>query len=324
MDRVRRIEMLVRAAEAGSFSKAAAALRLTPSAVSHGIAELEGRLRLRLFHRTTRQLRLTAEGEAVYRRAREIVDRLDELESAAAAPARSGRLTGTLRVGAAIPISRGIIAPRLASFLARHPELRVELLVQNEAQEMHSGGMDLLLRVGPLADSQLVARRLALLRFVACAAPAYLEAAGEPKGPNDLLRHRCLVHKPPFARNPWDEWAFERSGERRRVVVPAALMTDDREALLAAALAGAGVIRVGMFDPGLLASGALRRILSDWSCPGGPTLNALYRRTPGLVPKVAAFLDFAAAALADFDPEGLTLTLARISHHHPHAAPPVA
>ncbi len=92
---------------------------------------------------------------------------------------------------------------------------------------------------------------------------------------------------------------------------PAALVTDDREALLAAALAGAGIVRVGMFDPGLLASGALRRVLPDWSCPGGPALHALYRRTAEPVPRVAVFLDFFASALAEFDPEGLTLTPAR-------------
>jgi DNA-binding transcriptional LysR family regulator len=310
MDRLRCIEMLVRAVEAGSFTKAAAALRLTPSAVSHGIAELEARLRAPMFHRTTRQLRLTTEGEAVYRRAREIVERLDELDGAV--PMRPERLAGTLRVGAAIPISRGIIAPRLDRFMLRHPELRIELLVQNEAQEMHSGGMDLLLRVGPLADTRLVARRMAQLRFVACAAPAYLEAAGEPGSPGDLPHHRCMVHKPPFAQKPWDEWTFERGDERRRVMVPAVLMTDDREALLAAALAGAGIVRIGMFNAGLIASGALRRVLPEWSCPGGPVLNALYRRTSaGSVPKVAAFLDFFAAALAEFDLDGVTLTPAR-------------
>lgn len=312
MDRLRQIEMLVRVVEAGSFTRAAAALRVTPSAVSHGMAELEGRLRVRLFHRTTRQLRLTPEGEAIYRRARGIVDGLDEMDGAAATPARLGpRLEGTLRVGAAIPISRCVVAPRLAPFLRRHPGLRVELLVQNEAQEMHAGGMDLLLRVGPLAESRLVARRMARLRFVACAAPAYLEAAGMPAGPDDLPGHACLIHKPPFAVKPWDEWSFERNGERRRVTVPGALVTDDREALLAAALAGAGIVRIGMFDPGLLASGELRRVLPDWSCPGGPTLHALYRRTAEPVPKVARFLDFFAAALVEFDPEGLTLTLVR-------------
>jgi hypothetical protein len=152
---------------------------------------------------------------------------------------------------------------------------------------------------------------MARLHFVACAAPAYLEAAGTPTGPDDLPRHVCLVHKPPFAVMPWNEWFFERSGERRRVAVPAALVTDDREALLAAALAGAGIVRVGMFDPGLLASGTLRRVLPDWSCPGGPTLHALYRRTAEPVPKVAAFLDFFAVALVEFDSEGLALTPVR-------------
>ncbi len=313
MDRLRRIEMLVHAAETGSFTRAAAALQLTPSAVSHGIAELEAQLRATLFHRTTRQLRLTEAGEAAYRRAREVIDRLSTFEAAAGRGDPEEPLAGTLRVGVTGPIGRLILLPRIAQFLQRHPGLRLEFISPTRPLEMEAGGMDLMLRVGPLPDSGLVARRLAVLRLILCAAPAYLAERGEPGEPEDLLRHRCLVHRPPFHRTPSDDWAFERlaDGVRRRIKVAAVLATDDRDAMVAAVLAGAGIMRIGMFDPGLLALGLLRRVLPGWSCPGGPTLFALYRRTPHPAPKVAAFLAFAAAAVADFDPRGVTLTPAR-------------
>jgi LysR family transcriptional regulator, regulator for bpeEF and oprC len=312
MDRLRRIEMLVHAAELGSFTRAAMALGLTPSAVSRGIAELEAQLRTTLFHRTTRHLRLTEPGMEAYRSAREVVDRLGAFEA-------TGRgdpgepLAGTLRVGVVGPVLRLILMPRVAPFLRRHPDLRLEFVTPTRPLQMEAGGMDLMLRVGPLPDSGLVARRLAVLRLTPSAAPAYLAERGEPEQPEDLLRHRCLVHRPPFQPKPLDDWAFERAadGARRRVKVAASLTTDDRDAMLAAVLDGAGIMRVGMFDPGLLASGALRRVLPAWTCPGGPALFALYRRTPRLTPKVVAFLAFAARAVADFDPEGMTLAPAR-------------
>jgi LysR family transcriptional regulator, regulator for bpeEF and oprC len=313
MDRLRRIEMLVHAAETGSFTRAAAVLRLSPSAVSHGIAELEAQLRATLFHRTTRQLRLTEAGEAAYRGAREVINRLGAFEGVAGRDDPGEPLVGTLRVGATGPIGRLVLLPRIPEFLRLHPGLRLEFISPTRPLEMEAGGMDLMLRVGPLPNSGLVARRLATLRLIPCAAPAYLAERGEPGEPEDLLRHRCLVHRPPFHRAPWDDWAFERAadGTRRRIKVAAVLATDDCDAMLAAVVAGAGIMRIGMFDPGLLASDALRRVLPGWTCPGGPTLFALFRRTAHLVPKVAAFLAFAAAAVAEFDPEGVTLTPAR-------------
>jgi LysR family transcriptional regulator for bpeEF and oprC len=247
-----------------------------------------------------------------YRSTREVIDRLGAFEATGRATPEEP-LTGTLRVGAHGPIGRNIVLPRIDTFLRRPPDLRVEFIMPTRPLEMQAGGMDLMLRVGPLPDSGLAARRLAVLRLLPCAAPAYLEEWGEPAEPEDLLRHRCLVHHPPFQPKPWDDWTFERAadGARRRIKVPAALTTDDRDGMLAAVLAGAGVMRIGMFDPSLLASGALRRVLPGWTCPGGPALFALYRRTPRPVPKVAAFIAFVAEAVAAFDPEGVTLAPVR-------------
>jgi DNA-binding transcriptional LysR family regulator len=305
MDRLRRYEMLVKAADAGSFAKAASLLQLDPSAVSHAIGQLERELRMTLFYRTTRQLKLTTEGEQFYARAREILQKVADLEIANRAPKN---LTGTLRVGMGVPISRNIVMPRLPEFTRRHPELSVECLVLTHIKDMHASGIDVLVRAGEPPQSELIARKIMTLRFGVYAAPRYLQAAGVPGKPQDLMAHRCLIHKPPFSSKPLDQWEFERGTERQQVTVPSTLVTDDREGLIAAALAGGGLMRIGVFDPGLLASGRLRRVLADWQCPGAPAVYALYRRSTRTSPKVTAFLQFLAEATAAFDPEQVTVT----------------
>jgi DNA-binding transcriptional LysR family regulator len=287
MDVVRRIEMLMRAADAGSFAKAAGSLGVTPSAVSRAIAELEKELRVVLFYRTTRALRLTEEGEEVCRRGREILDKLAELE-----PAMSwtpGRLTGTLRVGLSPTISRYIIMPGLAGFMRRYPGLRVECFVLTQPKEMHA------------------ARKIGDLRFGVYGSPEYLKAAGVPSTPDDLSRHRCLVHKPPQETKPMDEWSFEKNGVRKAMKISPALLSNDREALITALVGGAGLYRTALFDPFLVTSGRICRVLADRSCVDNKGIYAIYRKTPRLSPKIAAFLEFAAEAFAAFDPHEYAL-----------------
>jgi DNA-binding transcriptional LysR family regulator len=311
MDLVRRINILMRAADAGSFAKAASSLSLTPSAVSRAVAELETELRVTLMYRTTRQLRLTEEGEELYRRGREILDKVSDLEVVLSRLPE--RVSGTLRVGLSVNVSRYIIMPGLAAFLRRYPGLRLQFSVVSQPKEMHAEGVDLLLRVGDPPSSELIARRLAELRLGVYAAPAYLKVAGIPAQPEDLLQHRCFVHRPPQEARPLDEWVFERNGERKRLKIPPMFVTNDREALIAAVVGGAGVMRIGMFDPGLVTTGCLRALLTDWSCPGGQVIYAMYRKTPRLSPKVAAFLAFAEEAFAAFDPDELTILHTRRS-----------
>jgi DNA-binding transcriptional LysR family regulator len=298
------MELFVRAAEAGSFARAAKLLQLDPSAVSHAIAELERELRVTLFYRTTRQLRLTEDGEEILRRGRDILNGIAELESVGGTA--DGQVAGTLRVGMHVPIGH-VVMPRVPEFLRRHPALKLECLALNQVKDMHAAGLDLLVRAGEPPESELIARKLAEIKLGVFAAPAYLDAAGAPAEPEDLLQHRCLVHKPPVAMRPWDDWTFERGAERRVVTVPRTLVTDDREGLIAAILAGGGLMRIGMFDPRLITSGRLRRVLADWRCPGGPPIYGMYRRTQRMAPKIAAFLEFVADVYATFDPDELTI-----------------
>lgn len=308
MDRMRRIELLVRAAEAGSFAKAARLLQLDPSVVSRAIAELEKELRVTLFYRTTRQLRLTEDGEEIFRRGSEILQQIADLEGAASKAPEA--LTGILRVGLSVVMGKSVIGPRLAEFMRRHPGLRIEFLMLKQIKDMHASGVDVLLRPGDPPDSGVIARKLAEMKFGVFAAPAYLESAGEPATPQEILRHRCIVYIAPHMMDkPRNEWEFERNGERQLVKVPSTLVTDERESLIAAALAGCGLIQTGMLDPALIASGRLRKVLKDWSCPGGPDYYAFYRKTTRMPAKIAAFLEFVTEALAAFDPDGLTTAL---------------
>lgn len=305
MDRVRQIEMAVRAADAGSFAKAAASLNVTPSAVSHAITDLEKRFHVTLFYRTTRQLKLTEDGEEFCRRDREILDRLSALDTATSG--MRARLKGTLSLGISVPITRHVIMPRLPEFTRRHPELTIECRQMTDPIQMHADGVDLMLYVGEAPVSNLIARKLCEVRFGVYGAPSYLKAAGEPAHPCELAKRRCVILNPSWAGKPLDTWDFRRGNEHEIVKVQSALVTNEREGLVAAALAGVGLVRIGFFDPALIATGQLKRVLGDWTCEGGPPLYALYRKTRPLPGKIAAFLDFAEAAIAAFDPEELTM-----------------
>ena len=309
IDRIRPLEMLVRTVEAGSFAGAAAALRLTPSAVSHGIAELERRLGAALLYRTTRRVQLTEEGEAAYRCGHDVIERLAALDGLAA-PAGPLGLSGTLRVGIDPVFRRHILSSRLAVFMRSHPALRFEFLAQTEPREMHLTGTDILLRFGDPPDSSLIARRLGHAVRVTWASPDYLNEFGTPAQPEDLHRHRCLVYKAPQLTLPLRDWIFARGTERRVIGVPATLVTDDRDAMIALAAAGAGIIRAGVIRSTLLAARELIRVLPDWDCPPVLPLYALYRRTDPLPARVVAFLDHLTEAAAAFDPDGMSFVAA--------------
>ena len=306
MDRVRQIEIVVRAADTGSFAKAAATLNITPSAMSHAVTELEKQLRTTLFYRTTRQLRLTEDGEAFCSRGREILEKLTELD--AATTHGIARLSGKLRVGIGTVTAQHIVMPRLHGFLQRHPGLSIECRQRWHVKDMHTEAIDVLLWVGETPAPGVIAHKLCELRNGLYASPAYLKTYGVPVHPRDLARHRCLVFFPAsWATKPLDTWEFRRGTEREVIKVNPTLLCDEREMLMTALVNGAGLFRSSFFDPALIVTGQLRRLLDDWTCPGAPSFYAMYRKSQRQSPKVAAFVEFVREALAAFDPEGLTV-----------------
>lgn len=309
MDRSSRLEMLVRVVDQGSLVAASRSLGLTPSAVSRGIAELEGSLGVTLLLRSTRRIQLTEDGVQVYERALDILSRLQELEATVARRTRS--VTGTLRVGLPVPIGRYIIWPRLAQLLNRYPDLQLDFKPIQDPKAMQSENFDVLLMVGEPPPSRLVAHRLALGRPGIYASPDYIRRFGEPQSPDELTGHRCLVFHGPWMQLPADQWNFERAGETTSVHVKARVITPDREGLIVAALAGAGVVRMACFDPSLVQSGRLRRLLPDWECTDGFNVYALHRKSASLAPRIQAFLAFVRESFEAFDPEEVTLLRVR-------------
>jgi DNA-binding transcriptional LysR family regulator len=306
MDRLRRLEIFVSVADAGSFARAAEALLVTPSAVSHAIAQLERELGMSLVYRTTRQLRLSPDGALVLRHAREMLAGAARLD--AMAGGQRERIAGTLRIGIPPGVAMHLLMPLLTGFRDRHPEVNVEMRARGGVAEINAGGLDAGIQFGPLADSELVARPLGRLKFGVYASPGYLGRHGTPRHPRELLAHRTLIHKSPLSTtiSPWDRWDYERGDDRGTVEVGRHLVTDDREALLSAAVADAGLFRIGFFSPALLHGGRLVRVLGDWSWPGGPALSLLYRRSSRLPRRVSVFIDFVADAISRFDPDGET------------------
>jgi DNA-binding transcriptional LysR family regulator len=205
------------------------------------------------------------------------------------------------------PLGRNVIMPLLPTFLRRHPQLRLEFLNQTQPKDMHAEGVDVLIRIHEPPVSNLVARKIGQIRHAVYASPRYLKEAGAPKTPDDLLHHWCLAIKLPDMNRPLEVWEFQRGPERKVIQVAPRVITQNAEGLVAAVVAGAGLMRLGFFDPYLVSSGQLHRVLTDWTCPPGFPIFAMYRKTARLPPKVAAFLKFVEEAFAAFDPEEITL-----------------
>lgn len=271
--------------QAGSFTAAAAALRMPKSTVSRKVSELEARVGAQLLQRTTRKLRLTEVGRAYFERCERVVAEAELAEELVTRMQASPH--GLLRVTA--PLNFPVLGPLAAEFLARYPEVRLELVCTDRQVDLVAEGFDVAVRAGRLSDSTLIARRLGSIERVVVASPAYVEAHGAPRRPADLERHDCLVFGGGREGNLWSLQSGSRS-----VTVPvrARMVVNDFDMLHAAALAGSGVTMLNAHTCAEdLAAGRLRRILPGWNSPGTP-VHALYPGSRHLSPKVSAFVDF--------------------------------
>ena len=279
--------------ELGSFSGAARKLRLSNAGVSKNVRELEEELGVRLLERTTRRVRMTEAGEAYLRRASVILDELRALD--AETKDQGGTARGRLRVAA--PMSLGIaqLAPVVGDFLVEHPELNVELEMNDRYVDLIAEGFDVALRGGHLSDSSLLARRLCAIDRTLCASPAYLRKHGRPKKPRDLARHRCLIYS--LAKSP-TRWTFIRQSRRVTVEVGGPLNVNSSLALAGAASAGAGVALLPQIAArDALASGRLEALLPGWNAEP-QSLFAVYPRHHQVSLRVRLFVDYLAARFA--------------------------
>jgi DNA-binding transcriptional LysR family regulator len=234
-DRLQELQVFVRAAESGSFSRAARELGLSQPSVSRIIGELEARLGVTLLLRTTRRITVTDAGAVFLDRTREILAEIEDAEDAARGV---DSLRGTIRL--ALPIIYGTreIIPRLPKFLAAHPLLQVEMAVVDARQDLVAEGADVAIRLGKLGDSGFGARKLETLEIMLVASPLYLKARGTPKTPADLASHDCIFGPGNFGR---DSWSFTRNGTEISVDVRGRIHTDSGPGVFASVMAGLGI-----------------------------------------------------------------------------------
>lgn len=291
-DRLSGFTLFAAVVEAGSFTAAAAGLGMTKSAVSKAVSRLEARLGARLLNRTTRRLRLTEAGRSFHERCVRILAEAEEAEQAVSDLQLAPR--GTLRINAPVIFGMQYLAALLPDFMVRYPDLAVEVSLNDRYVDLVEEGYDVAVRIGRLADSSLVARRLCESRHVVCAAPGYWERRGRPGRPADLAAHDCLLYS---YLSTGDQWRFEGPDGPVSVRVSGPLSSNNGDVLRVAALAGRGVVLLPLFSCWRdLAAGRLEAALAEFVCPAGG-LHAVYppdRRPPA---KVRAFVDFLVARL---------------------------
>lgn len=273
--------------EAGSFSAAARQLRLSKAAVSEQVARLEKRLGARLLHRTTRRLSLTQAGEACYQHSARLVEAAESATRAAHSLHAEPR--GLLRVTAPQTFAPMHVAPALPSLLAQYPRLDVELEVSARVVDLVQEKIDVAIRIGPLPDSTLVARRIGHARLIVVAAPGYLQRRGTPQRAEDIERHDVVQ----FAPLGWGEhWLLDDpQGERRRIRVRSRLQCDSGEALVAAVRAGVGLGTLpDWMVPRELADGTLVQVLAGWGREPVP-IHAVHASGGLAAAKVRVFVD---------------------------------
>lgn len=292
MDRFQAMTTFIRVVDTGSFSAAARQINVGQPAVSKLIAQLEDRLGVRLITRTTRGLSPTEAGQRYYERARRALDEADEAELGARGAGRG--LTGRLRISAATTFARLHVIPRLPAFLGEHPELDLEMIMDDRVIDVVEEGIDISLRMGALANSAATARKLAAGRRSVVATPAYLARAGRPQTPAALAAHEAVA----YTRYETPTWTFRHAtGGEASVAVGGRLRVSAAEGLRSAVLAdmGLAVASEWMFTPEL-ESGAVVRVLEDWALPP-IDLWALFPTGRLASAKARSFADFVTAAM---------------------------
>lgn len=281
--------VLVAVVEAGSFARAAETLGLTQSGVSRAIARLEDQVGVRLFHRTGRAVTLTDEGRQLHE---EVAPLLEGIEDAASQAAGASTVVrGRLRVNVDGAFCHYLFAPHLAAFLAKYPELSLELVVRDRLGDFAGEGFDVAVRFGEPEPSAVIGQRLFETRVLTCASPDYVARRGAPEHPRDLADHECIHFRDPATGRPF-AWVLCRGEERVPVPVSGRLTVTDTKSLLAACLGGHGIAQpLEFYARDLLREGRLVELLPDWADERFP-LYAYHRSRRLPSAKVRAFLEF--------------------------------
>jgi LysR family transcriptional regulator, regulator for bpeEF and oprC len=294
MDRFDAIRLFVRAVESGSFSAVAREAGIGQSAVSKQIAALEAHLGAQLLLRTSRSMTVTEAGQTFYESAVSLVGDLEAAESLVGRGQSAP--SGIVRVTMAPVFGRLYVVPKLPAFFARFPEISIELTVSERTVNLIEDGVDLAIHNGELADSTMIARKIASSPIITVATPTYLAARGEPASPSELEGHACVVFAPQREARPW---GFK--GKFGPIVhrPEGPFRTADAEQIRAAVLADLGLAHApGWLFAREIASGAVKRVLRDYE-PGSLSISAVHPTGRRLATKVRVFIEFLAKVFAE-------------------------
>lgn len=287
MDTLTAMSVFAAVVENNSLAGAARAKNISPSVVSKQLAALEDRLGVRLLNRTTRRISLTEVGSAYYDRCKRILADVDEAEVAVSQSHAAPR--GRLKITAPTTFAHRHVAPHLPSFIARFPDVEVQLLVNDRIVDLVDEGIDLAIRISVLKDSSLIARKLANNVRSIVAAPEYLARHGRPRVPDELTQHTLLTYPPG---NQINDWHFMVGGTETVIRAKGAIMTSNGDSILKAVQAGGGLAMLPSFMTGEhIKSGRLIEVLSEFVREDVP-IYAVYPSSRHLSPKVRAFVDF--------------------------------
>lgn len=294
MDRLRELEIFVAVADAGSLAGAGSRLRLSPPAVTRAIAGLERRLGGRLFNRTTRSLAITEVGRRFLANARRLLAELELAEKEAVGETAIPQ--GGLTITAPVTFGRLILTPTISAFLDAQPRVTVSMLLLDRVANLIEEGIDLAVRIGPLPNSTLMARKVGSVRRILVASPGYVTRRGAPARPTDL-RHHSLIAFTGLMQNR--EWRFVDGKKSGGVAIAPRLETNDAMAAIAAVQAGDGItITLSYMVADLIRAGQLVPVLEDFAPPPVP-VHLVYPESRLMAPKLRAFVDFATLHLAD-------------------------
>lgn len=292
VDKLNAMAIFVRVVERGSFSAVAREMQTSQPTISKVLRALEIELGGKLIARSTRRLSLTDEGQRYYSECRQILAAVDAAEHSF----QSGRETiaGHLRIGSSVSFGRLQIAPRLPAFLARYPDIQIDLQLNDQNQDLVSEGLDVTFRIGQLNDSSLIARHIGTTHRVTVATPAYLKQHGQPQTPQQLSEHNCLLFN---LLNSQNLWIYERDGQRHEVRIKGNAQSNNSEAIREMVLGGLGIALspVWLFIEDLKA-GRVTAILQNYTAQSLP-IHALSPANRRQSARVKAFVDYMSQAL---------------------------
>ena len=288
MNQFEELQTFIQVVDTGSISRAADRLAVAKSAVSRRVSDLEQRLGVQLFRRTTRRLNLTDSGKSFYERASRILEDLKEAEIAVSQ--QHAALTGRLKIAAPLTFGLLHLGPAIVDFNKQHPDIQFDVDFNDRQIDILEEGFDMAVRIAELPDSSLIARKIAPVKLTLCASPDYLKNHGTPDKPQDLLNHRCLVYR---NITDFNQWKFkDANGETVSVKVPIGISANNGDFLVTAAVAGQGIVLTPNFITyKSLASGELVPLLNQYQ-PSSINAYAIYPQTRHLSHRVRAFVDY--------------------------------